>query len=225
MRLLGSGLAGLAVAMALFLLMSELISGGSAVKRETDVSLNLDFIRLNLDEMENVRRRVPPPEPEKTLQLQVPPRLLVAPRERDVESIPRIEATPFATDPLSFTIGTGLGRFTGDLQPGSFDEEGDLYPVLRVSPIYPSEARLRRVDGWVDLEYTVLPDGSVVDPIVVDSSAVRTIASRDTLRVPQDVFNEAALQAIVRWRFKPRIVNGTAVPVRVSQRINFDLLE
>lgn len=225
MRLLGSALAGMAVAIALFLLMSGLISGDSAVKRESDTLLNLDFIRLNLDEVENIRRRVPPPEPLDAPELQVPPRLLVAPREHDSESVPRLETAAFRTDQLSFTIGTGLGRFTGDLKPGSFDEDGDLYPVLRVSPIYPSEARLRRVDGWVDLEYTVLPDGSVADPIVVDASAVRTIASRDTLRVPQDVFNEAALQAIVRWRFKPRVINGIAVPVRVSQRINFDLLE
>ena len=32
------------------------------------------------------------------------------------------------------------------------------------------------------------------------------------------------LEAIVRWRFKPRVINGQPVPVRVVQRINFDLL-
>ena len=223
MRLFGSALAGAVVAIALFLLMSEMISGGSNVTRDSDIALNLDFIRLNLDEIENIRRRVPPPEPERTNELRVPPRLVVVPREREVEAVPKIEPGAFTTNSLNYSIGRGLGRFTGDLDFGQFDGDGDLYPVLRVSPAYPSAARLRRINGWVDLEYTVLPDGSVIDPVVIDSAAVERRAG-DSFGVSQDLFNEAALEAIVRWRFKPRIVDGRAVPVRVVQRINFDIL-
>jgi len=223
MRLLGSALAGVVVAIALFLVMSEMISGGNNVSRESNVALNLDFIRLNLDEIENIRRRVPPPEPEKTNELRVPPRLVVVPQERAVEVVPKIDAGAFRTNSLNYSVGRGLGRFTGDLNFGQFDGDGDLYPVLRVSPAYPSSARLRRVTGWVDLEYTVLPDGTVIDPVVVDSEAARQ-TRRDDFKVSQELFNEAALEAIVRWRFKPRIVDGRAVPVRVVQRINFDIL-
>lgn len=224
MRLLGSALAGVVVAIALFLLMSEMISGGSDVTRDSNIALNLDFIRLNLDEIENIRRRVPPPEPEKTNELRMPPRLVVVPQEREVEILPKIDAGAFRTNSLNYSIGRGLGRFTGDLNFGQFDGDGDLYPVLRVSPAYPSGARLRRLDGWVDLEYTVLPDGTVIDPVVIDSAVERGTTSRDTMRIAQDLFDEAALEAIVRWKFKPRIVDGRAVPVRVVQRMNFNLL-
>lgn len=217
-------LAGLAMAIALFFLMSGLISAESAASRRPNTTLNLDFIRLNLDEMENIRRRVPPPEPPEVRELQVPPRLVAQPRVPDIRSVPLINATSLDTNALDFTIGTGLGRFTGGLRLGEFDGDGDLYPVLRVSPIYPSWARLRYIEGWVDLEYTVLVDGSVVDPVVIDSSANRTSRTRESMRIPRGVFNDAALEAIVRWRFKPRVINGQPVPVRVVQRINFDLL-
>ena len=219
MRLLGSALAGVVVAIALFLLMSEMISGGSDVTRDSNIALNLDFIRLNLDEIENVRRRVPPPEPEKTNELRVPPRLVVVPQEREVESVPKIDAGAFRANSLNYSIGRGLGRFTGDLKFGEFDGDGDLYPVLRVPPAYPSSARIRRASGWVDLEYTVLPDGTVIDPVVIDSEVRRT-----EFAISQDLFDEAALEAIVRWKFKPRIVDGRAVPVRVVQRMNFNIL-
>ena len=68
MRLLLSALLGTMVAIALFLLMSGMIAGaGGATERQSNL-LNLDFIRLNLEEIENIRRRMPPPEPEKAAQ-------------------------------------------------------------------------------------------------------------------------------------------------------------
>ena len=50
--MMASMLAGLAMAIALFFLMSGLISAESAASRRPNTTLNLDFIRLNLDEME-----------------------------------------------------------------------------------------------------------------------------------------------------------------------------
>jgi len=224
MRLPGAALAGLLMAIALFLIMSQMISDNNDVNRGTDASLNLDFIRLNLEEVENIRRRVPPPPPEQAEALERPPRLAVVSREAELQDIPEIEPSLFSTDTLNFSFGLGQGRYTGTMPLGDFDEDGDLYPLLQVSPIYPASARLKRVYGWVDLEYTVLPDGSVVDVVVVDSEATNQRLTNEMDRASQDTFNEAAVNAISRWKFKPRVVNGQAVPVRVTQRINFDLL-
>ena len=79
-----------------------------------------------------------------------------------------------------------------------------------VEPIYPASAQMRGIIGWVDLEYVVMPDGSVANARVIDST-------------PAGQFEEAALQAIARWKFKPRVVDGKAVPRGVEQRMNFNL--
>lgn len=218
-------LAGLGIAIALFFLMSELIAGDSNATRRLNSALNLDFIRLNLDEMENIRRRVPPPEPPEPTELQVPPRLVAQPRVSEVRSVPLVDAAAFRTNALDFSIGTGLGRFTGNLDLSGFDENGDLYPVIRVSPAYPPAARMRRIAGWVDLEYTVLRNGTVVDAVAIDSDAWRTVTGGTAVRVDRDVFVPQALEAIVRWQFKPRVIDGQPVPVRVTQRMIFNLLE
>jgi protein TonB len=43
---------------------------------------------------------------------------------------------------------------------------------------------------------------------------------------PANVFNEAALAAISRWRYNPRVVNGEAVErVGVQTEIRFELTE
>ena len=40
---------------------------------------------------------------------------------------------------------------------------------------------------------------------------------------PPGVFDRAAIQAVYKWKFKPRIQDGKAVPVRAEQTVNFKL--
>ena len=55
------------------------------------------------------------------------------------------------------------------------------------------------------------PTGTVKDPIVVDA-------------MPKSVFDDAALKAIARWRYNPKVENGVAVErVGVQTRIVFQL--
>jgi protein TonB len=51
----------------------------------------------------------------------------------------------------------------------------------------------------VEVEFTITEFGTVEDPRVLASS-------------PKGVFENSALRAIVRWKFKPKVENG--VPVR-----------
>ena len=55
MRIVASMLAGLAIAVLLFFLMSALIAGNGNTTRRANAALNLDFIRLNLDELYFIR--------------------------------------------------------------------------------------------------------------------------------------------------------------------------
>jgi len=92
------------------------------------------------------------------------------------------------------------------------DASGTAAPVLtrRVEPVYPAEARRTRRQGWVDVIFTVQPDGSVAGASVADAD-------------PRYVFDRAALAAVGRWQFTPGTQDGKAVASQVRQRIEFRL--
>ena len=210
MRLLRNVPAGLAVAIFLFLLMSQMISGERQFAGSANTALNLDFIRLDLDEVENIRRRIPPPEPEPLEALPTLPRLTDMPENTELPSLGLQDMPVLDIAEVRFDSSLQNRDFRGVLDIAQFTGDGDLYPVISIEPIYPSAAIARRLTGWVDLEYTVLPDGSVTDAVAIQSSARGAI------------FEGPAVEAILRWKFKPRVVDGQAVAVRVSQRIIFN---
>jgi serine/threonine-protein kinase len=79
-----------------------------------------------------------------------------------------------------------------------------------VAPRYPRSAQRRNITGWVDVKFTVNRGGNVVDVGILDSN-------------PGDVFNEAAREAILQWRFEPSLENGTPVERLVAVRLMFNL--
>lgn len=81
-------------------------------------------------------------------------------------------------------------------------------PIVQLEPVYPMQARSRRIEGFVVLEFVVGREGDVMNP--------RVIADE-----PVGVFDKAALRAVKRWRFRPGSLAGEHVPVRVRQRIAF----
>jgi protein TonB len=88
---------------------------------------------------------------------------------------------------------------------------GENVPVRieYVAPKFPSSVRNRGVTGWVELEFTVLEDGSTADVVVTNSSPRRT-------------FDNAAMTAIGQWRYKPVVArDGKIVQQRVAVRIRF----
>ena len=102
----------------------------------------------------------------------------------------------------SFALEPGLGIGEGD---------GEYLPVYRVPPQYPRKALFDRVEGWVVVEFTIGTQGEVKNPRVVDAN-------------PRGTFDQAALDAVRRFRFKPRSIAGTPVEVQgVQNRIRFKL--
>ncbi|MFI4920444.1 MAG: energy transducer TonB [Gammaproteobacteria bacterium] len=69
---------------------------------------------------------------------------------------------------------------------------GDLVLVDRVEPKFPTQAVREGIDqGTVTVKFTVQTDGSVTNPVVTDAKPRR------------GVFDDAALRAVARWKFKP----------------------
>lgn len=87
----------------------------------------------------------------------------------------------------------------------------DTLPLVRVPPEYPPGAVSRGLEGWVQVRFSVTPIGSVRDATVVASE-------------PGTVFDAAALAAVARWRYNPRIDGGVAVErVGLQTVIRFEL--
>lgn len=93
----------------------------------------------------------------------------------------------------------------------SAGSDRDTIPLVRVPPDYPVRAVNRGIEGWVLVEFTITGTGAVKDAKVVDAK-------------PANIFNDAALKAIARWRYNPKIENGQPVErVGVRTIIRFDL--
>ena len=87
---------------------------------------------------------------------------------------------------------------------------GSLKRVKFVEPVYPAAAAEKKISGWVDLEFTLLKDGSV--------SNIRILNAQ-----PGGVFDAAARKAVIKWRFAPLERDGSAVEQRVQMRLRFTL--
>jgi TonB family protein len=85
-----------------------------------------------------------------------------------------------------------------------------LKRVREVPPTYPREAERLGLQGWVDVEFTIAPDGTTQDLVVRNAQPLRT-------------FDQSALDAVRRWRFEPVRRNGVAVSQRAAMRIRFEL--
>ena len=86
--------------------------------------------------------------------------------------------------------------------------------VLSVSGVvFPESAHLKKVEGYVRVEYDVTVDGTVANPRVIES-------------VPEGVFDEAALNAVRSWKFHPAVRDGQAVESKgLVSRLDFKLGE
>lgn len=80
-----------------------------------------------------------------------------------------------------------------------------------VSAKYPSSAIRRNLEGYVDIAFDV-----------DEAGITRNI--RVTAAEPLGVFEQAALEAVSRWRFKPKMVDGKAEYFAgLSKRIRFEM--
>jgi protein TonB len=95
-------------------------------------------------------------------------------------------------------------------KPGQMN--GGIVPVAIMQPVYPRRAQQRGLEGYVIVEFTVSAIGKVIDAIVLDSSST--------------LFEKSALQAVVRFKYKPQVVDGIAIDTPgIRYLFNFTLEE
>jgi TonB family protein len=79
-----------------------------------------------------------------------------------------------------------------------------------VPPDFPSVARQRAISGWVDVQFVVRTDGSVTDIAVIGAE-------------PVGLFEQAATDAVHKWRYRPVTRDGQPVNQRARLRVRFAL--
>ena len=128
-------------------------------------------------------------------------------------SAPPVVAPVPAAAPSTSSSSRATAKTTETTGHGRDDSKAvvsGVVPLVRVPPKYPARAASRHIEGWVKVEFTIQTDGSVDNAVVVGSE-------------PENTFDDAALTAISKWKFKEKIVNGVAVPQRAVQKLQFKL--
>jgi protein TonB len=197
LRLFGVSLIAATITFGLFWVMQALIGVAGEILEEKK-PLVVDFVRLKRDtEPEAKKREVP--DRKKPEQPPPPPQMNFSqnlnPDEGVAVAIPDVEAA--------------LDLAEADLSAGGSDR--DVVPLVRIEPQYPMSAKQRGIEGWVELRFTITAAGTVANIVV-------------TAAHPGTMFNRSAVQAVSKWKYNPKIKNGTAVDrPGVRQRIKFQL--
>ena len=200
MRFLAALLVAAFVTIGLFYLMQSLISGGEGAMSEPPRGSVLDFVRTPEPEQVQEKDRKPerPPEPEQ------PPEDLPQPQmDNDIADAESGSGYDFSANMDSGAdIGSGMSLQASD---------GEYLPIVKVQAAYPRRALQRGIEGYVVVEFTVTKQGSVRDPIVVEAE-------------PEGIFDQAAMDAVLKFKYKPRVIDGEAVEVDgVRNRMTFEM--
>ena len=200
MRLIKGFVAALFITMGLFYFMSILISGGTAVV-DKSADNAIEFLRVKPDDrLETRQRKLPkkPPEPQKPPETQ---KLKVAkmdsPKTNMNMEMPKMDLPMAKGGPF---LGAGGG--SGD---------SEVMPLVRIEPQFPRKAAMRGIEGWVQLKFDVTEAGTVANVHVIKSS-------------PPNIFESSARRALLKWKYKPQMVDGKPTSRReLRVQLNFTL--
>ncbi len=190
-------ISGALVTSFLLFMMNFLIETGESPITDPRERQMLDFVRVKQQEVVNREER----KPEKPQKPETPP--------PDVPPPPSDDVNP---DVGSISVrAPSINTSTNIAGPGELSyADGEYLPIVRVAPVYPNRALSRGLEGYVDLMFTVNAAGAVQDPVVTYSTS--------------SLFERAATSAVLKFKYKPRVVDGNPVAVPgVETRIRFEL--
>ena len=148
-----------------------------------------------------------------------------APVEGPIADIPELKIAPAPFEIARSTVSPGTasrrgghdrlpatsagGRGSGSL--GSGPGQGTASPIPAVAleapgPRYPDSARRRNVEGAAVVEFTIRADGAVEKERIVQGSG-------------SAVLDDAAIEAVRSWKYRPATLTGRAVAS--LQRVRF----
>ena len=194
LRILVSALLAVPVALGLFMVMNALI--------------DRDFENPEI----KARKIADIVKPEETIETNV--------KEQKPEKVEDPEEPPPEIQPLEFDMD--MDTNVANLAPstsvdielsssGMSSGDGEYLPIVKVAPIYPRRAQTRGITGYCIVEYTVTKTGSIRDPQAVDCQ-------------PEGFFENASVKASLKFKYKPRVVDGEPIEVAgVQNKFTYEL--
>jgi len=203
-RLAFSGIGGILIALSLLWLMQLMVINDDDVGMMKSQRPVMEFVRLKQSSETRLKQREKPEEPPPPEQPPQIPEMELA----VAKPVVRAPNIAMAMPELSMSAMQFDGPYIGAVAQGTPDR--DFMVLSRIPPRYPYRAERKKIEGWVKVSFIITEQGSVKDAVVVDAK-------------PRGIFDRAALQAILKWKFKPRVTDGKPVATRADQVINFEL--
>ena len=175
----------------------------------------IEFADKGLD----TKKRIKLPDilmPELELEIQ---RIIETPEKPEVDETPPPEIPEQDFDKIDGNAAVGQVAAPGKIKAkldlnigaGLQATDGEYLPIVKVAPQYPRRALSRGIEGYVIVEYTVTKQGTVIDPVIIEAK-------------PQGTFDNAAIKSALRYKYKPRVVDGVPIEVPgVRTKITFQL--
>lgn len=214
----------------LFYLMQAMITGQKYRFNDLKIAQVIDFVRMpdQTKPLPTRSLRSPPPEPRpqpiaahqqsslprkggatvRSIPLPLPALKVDIPLSSNLD----LAADPYLPSVMVEGENPSPGNIPGDENFGLLGTimASELVAIAKASPFYPRVARSRRIEGYVLIDFTVTREGRVKDAKIIKSK-------------PANIFDNAAMRAVLSWRFQPRMRNGRAIEVRAQQQLDFKL--
>ena len=186
---------GTVITFGLLFMMQLLIATGEGAVTNTERFAMVEFVRVERTEVIETKKE----KPEKPPEAEAPPEMPTPDLNNSFDNSMAVSVSAPTMD-TSMSIG-GIGFAITD---------GEYLPIVKVAPVYPSRALTRGLEGYVIVEFTVTRAGTVRDVTVVESTSA--------------LFERAATTAALKFKYKPRVIDGEAVEVPgVRNKISFEI--
>lgn len=198
-----AGLLGVLTTLSLLFLMYQLVNNDLGEMSQKK-SVKIPDINMPDTKIETRYEDVKPEKPEAP---EVPPDL----------PEPEFDAPKVSADALN--MSAPIAKAGIDVGAGSLAfSEGEYLPIVKVPPEYPSTALSRGIEGFCTVVYTVTETGTTRDPQPIPDQCVTKDGK------PTTVFNRASVRAALKFKYKPKVVDGKPVEVAgVRNRFTYEM--
>ena len=206
LRSLFSFFIAIVIVFSLFWILQNMVNVGTDQNLTSKSLQMVDFIKLKKQQTIEKKQRVKPKKP-KPKKKPVKPKVNI---QKDLKMVKQ----PMVTEKLNLNLPLNLSSISalGDafVDTGGQAISTNVIPLSKVSPRYPRRAKRMGKEGYVKLEFTITKLGTVKDVTIVVSE-------------PEGLFDSSAKRAILKWKFRPKIEEGSPVEQRALLQIDFDL--
>ncbi|WP_164503563.1 energy transducer TonB [Pleionea sediminis] len=119
-----------------------------------------------------------------------------------------VTAEPLITSSPTSTFSVGLPDISTEPMKDIGNSWGlsgsEATPRLRIEPLYPREAQLKGLEGYVSLLFDIDESGAVTNIRVLESE-------------PQRLFDKAAVNALRKWKYNAKKENGKTIKLTNQQ--------